>query len=292
MIKTFMLMAAMTALVGAVGMLIGGQNGLIIALCVALAMNAFTFWNSDKMVLSMQGARPLDRRAASDLYEMTEALSRNAGIPMPRLYMIDTDQPNAFATGRNPENAAVAVTAGLVRNMSREEVAGVIAHELAHIRHRDTLLMTVTATMAGAISMLANFAFFFGGRDRQTGIIGTLALMLLAPLAAAIVQGAISRTREYEADRGGAEICGRPDWLASALTRLGQLSGRIDNLAAERNPAMAHMYIVNPLHMMKHDSLFATHPPLEKRIAALRQMGGAAPARGSQASAPKSGPWG
>ena len=200
---------------------------------------------------------------------------------MPALWVIRSDQPNAFATGRNPENAAVAVTEGLLRSMSRDEVAGVIAHELAHIRNRDTLLMTITATLAGAISMLANFAFFFGGRDRGIGLIGTLALMILSPLAAALVQGAISRTREYEADRVGAEICGRPDWLASALERLGVLSGRIDNIAAEKNPAMAHLYIVNPLHMMAHDSLFSTHPPIEKRVAALRAM-----ARGG------SGPWG
>ena len=281
MMRTFMLMAAMTALVGVVGLLIGGETGLILALVLAAGMNLFAFWNSDKVVLRMQGAEPLTPADSRGLYEMTEGLAARAGLPMPALWVIRSDQPNAFATGRNPENAAVAVTEGLLRSMSREEVAGVIAHELAHIKNRDTLLMTITATLAGAISMLANFAFFFGGRDRGIGLVGTLALLILSPLAAALVQGAISRTREYEADRVGAEICGRPDWLASALERLGVLSGRIDNIAAEKNPAMAHLYIVNPLHMMAHDSLFATHPPIEKRVAALRAM-----ARGG------SGPWG
>jgi len=281
MMRTFMLMAAMTALVGVVGLLIGGETGLILALVLAAGMNLFAFWNSDKVVLRMQGAEPLTPADSRGLYEMTEGLAARAGLPMPALWVIRSDQPNAFATGRNPENAAVAVTEGLLRSMSREEVAGVIAHELAHIKNRDTLLMTITATLAGAISMLANFAFFFGGRDRGIGLVGTLALMILSPLAAALVQGAISRTREYEADRVGAEICGRPDWLASALERLGVLSGRIDNIAAEKNPAMAHLYIVNPLHMMAHDSLFATHPPIEKRVAALRAMA----RRGS-------GPWG
>jgi len=281
MVRTFILMAAMTALVGVVGLLIGGETGLVLALVLAAGMNLFAFWNSDKVVLRMQGAEPLTPADSQGLYELTEGLAANAGLPMPALWVIRSDQPNAFATGRNPENAAVAVTEGLLRSMSREEVAGVIAHELAHIKNRDTLLMTITATLAGAISMLANFAFFFGGRDRGIGIVGTLALMILSPLAAALVQGAISRTREYEADRVGAEICGQPLWLASALERLGVLSGRIDNIAAEKNPAMAHMYIVNPLHMMAHDSLFATHPPIEKRVAALRGM-----ARGG------SGPWG
>ena len=286
MAKTFFLMAAMTALLGAVGFLLGGQAGLLIALVFAGGGNALAFWNSDKVVLRMQGAQPLDPRLAPDLFRMTEDLATRAGLPMPALYLIDTEQPNAFATGRNPDNAAVAVTTGLVSAMSREEVAGVIAHELAHIKNRDTLLMTVTATLAGAISLLANFALFFGGRDRQVGLIGTLALAVLAPLAAAVVQGAISRTREYEADALGAEICGDPDWLAAALKRLGVLSGRIDNIAAERNPAMAHMYVVNPLHMMKHDTLFATHPPIEKRIAALRALSG----EPGQSSG-RSGPW-
>lgn len=273
MVRTFVLMAAMTALVGGLGLLLGGEAGLVVALVVAGGMNLFAFWNSDKAVLRMHGARPVDARTAPDLWAMTEALAGRAGLPMPALYIMETEQPNAFATGRNPENAAVAVTRGLLRNMSRDEVAGVVAHELAHIKNRDTLTMTITATLAGAISLLANFALLFGGsRDRPMGLVGTLALMILAPMAAGLVQMAISRVREYEADAEGAAICGEPEWLASALARLGQLSGRIDNIAAERNPASAHMFIVNPLHMQAVDSLFATHPPIEERIARLRRL--------------------
>jgi heat shock protein HtpX len=223
---------------------------------------------------------------------MTEQMAARAGMPMPALYIIETEQPNAFATGRNPQNAAVAVTRGLLRNMSREEVAGVVAHELAHIKNRDTLTMTITATLAGAVSMLANFALFFGGnRDRPMGLVATLAMMILAPMAAGMVQMAISRVREYEADAEGAAICGNPGWLASALTRLGVLSGRIDNVAAERHPATAHMFIVNPLHMHRVDNLFATHPPIEERVARLRAMaGGAAGPRADRQAA--AGPWG
>lgn len=283
MIRTFMLMAAMTALVGFVGLLLGGEGGLLIALIIAAGMNAFAYWNSDKLALRMQDAQPLTGADSTGLHAMTAELADRAGLPMPALYVIGSDQPNAFATGRNPENAAVAVTRGLLRSMSREEVAGVIAHELAHIKNRDTLLMTITATMAGAISMLANFAMFFGGGRDRVGFLGTIALMILSPLAAAVVQGAISRTREYEADRVGAEICGDPEWLASALERLGVLSGRIDNVAAERHPAMAHMFIVNPLHMLAHDSLFSTHPPIEKRVAVLRGM--------DRGRARAAGPW-
>ena len=292
LIRTGILLAAMTALVGVVGLLLGGEQGLIIALLVAAGMNVFSWWNSDKMVLRMQAARPVDQRSAPELWRMTERLAREAGLPMPALYVIDSEQPNAFATGRDPQNAAVAVTTGLVRRMSAEEVAGVVAHELAHIRNRDTLLMTVTATFAAAISLLANFALFFGGgRDRPTGLIGTLALMLLAPLAAALVQSAISRTREFEADRVGAEICGRPDWLASALERLDAFARRIDNNRAERNPAMAHLFIVSPLHMHAHDRLFSTHPPVAERVAKLRAIaGGGRPA--SRRSRAAKGPWG
>jgi len=273
MARTFLLMAAMTGFVGVIGLLLGGEAGLVISLVVAFGMNFYSYWNSDKAVLRMHGARAVDQRSAPELWAMTESMARRAGMPMPALYIIETDQPNAFATGRNPENAAVAVTRGLMQNMSREEVAAVVAHELAHIKSRDTLTMTITAALAGAVSMLANFAIFFGGeRDRPLGKIGTIAMMILAPMAAAMVQMAISRVREYEADALGAEICGNPDWLASALNRLGVLSGRIDNIAAERNPATAHMFIVNPLHMQAVDSLFATHPPIEKRIAELRKL--------------------
>ncbi|EGJ22027.1 heat shock protein HtpX [Cereibacter sphaeroides WS8N] len=296
-VRTGILMAVMTALFLGVGALIGGQSGAIIALVIAAGMNLFTFWNSDRAVLSMHGAHEVDPRAAPDLYNMVRGLADRAGMPMPKLYLIETDQPNAFATGRNPENAAVAVTRGLLRALTPEEVVGVVAHELAHIRNRDTLLMTVTATFAGAISMLANFAFFFGGSsneegERPMGLVGTLALMFLAPLAAGLVQMAISRSREYEADRIGAEICGRPLWLASALGKIEALAQRIDNVRAERNPATAHMFIVNPLHAMGHDRLFATHPNTANRIAALRAMAEGAP----QASriprvAARRGPW-
>ncbi len=292
--KTAMLMAAMTALFMGLGALIGGAGGMVIALVIAAAMNAFAFWNSDKAVLRMHGAREVDARTAPDLVAMVHDMADRAGMPRPRVYIIDTPQPNAFATGRNPENAAVAATTGLLKALTKEEVAGVMAHELAHIRNHDTLIMTVTATFAGAISMLANFALFFGGdRDRPGGLIGTIALMILAPLAAALVQMALSRAREYEADRVGAEICGRPDWLASALQRIEGLATRIDNHVAERNPATAHMFIINPLHAHRHDRLFATHPNTANRVAALMAMGPAtSPARGPgtvRSSIPRAG---
>ncbi|MFA5539324.1 MAG: zinc metalloprotease HtpX [Gemmobacter sp.] len=291
--KTAMLMAAMTALFMVIGLMLGGETGLVLALVLAGGMNLWAWWNSDKAVLRMHGAREVDERSAPDLVHMVRGLARNAGMPMPKVYIIDTPQPNAFATGRNPENAAVAATTGLLERLSREEVAGVMAHELAHIRNRDTLIMTITATFAGAISMLANFALFFGGdRDRPMGLIGTLAMMILAPLAAALVQMAISRAREYEADREGAEICGQPMWLASALERIEGLAARIDNPAAERNPATAHMFIINPLHAHAHDKLFSTHPATANRVAALRQMTGGA--RGTSipaAGARRGGPW-
>ncbi|SFA86907.1 heat shock protein HtpX [Poseidonocella pacifica] len=282
-VKTAMLMAAMTALFMGIGYLMGGTGGMVIALVAAAAMNGFTWWNSDRMILRMHNAQVVTQGALPDL---VASLARNAGLPMPAVYLIDTPQPNAFATGRNPQNAAVAVTTGLMRTLSREELAGVIAHELAHIRNHDTAIMTVTATFAGAITMLANFAMFFGGRrDNGVGLIGTLALMFLAPLAAALVQMAISRTREYSADKAGAEICGHPLWLASALERIQMGASRIDNEAAERNPATAHMFIINPLHAHKRDNLFSTHPATENRVAALRQMAGVARTQSA-------GPWG
>ena len=300
--KTAVLMAAMTALFLGVGTLLGGQTGLVIALVMAGAMNLFSWYGSDKMVLGMHGAREVDLRSAPDLVGMVNGLADRAGLPRPRVYLIDTDQPNAFATGRNPENAAVAATTGLLRRLSREEVAGVMAHELAHIANRDTLIMTITATFAGAISMLANFVLFFGGnRDRQMGILGTLALMILAPMAAALVQMAISRAREYEADRIGAEICGQPLWLASALRKIDAAARRIDMNSAERSPATAHMFIINPLHAHAHDRLFSTHPNTENRVAALERMaGGTGPSQAAR-QAPwqttprrgnSGGPWG
>jgi heat shock protein HtpX len=274
--RTALLLAALTAIFLAAGFLIGGESGMLIALALAIAMNVFAYWNSDKMVLGMYGARAVDRRSAPEFHAIVERLADRAGLPMPRLYIIDNPQPNAFATGRNPENAAVAATTGLLEMLSHEEVAGVMAHELAHVKNRDTLVMTITATIAGAIGMLANFALFFGGgsdqRNNPLGIIGTILLMILAPLAAMLVQMAISRTREYGADRIGAEICGRPLWLASALQKLEAGARRVDNVVAEQNPATAHLFIVNPLHARSVDSLFSTHPKTAHRVEALRQL--------------------
>ena len=270
--KTFILMAAMTAFLGAMGALVGGTGGAIFALVIAGAGNIWAWWNSDKAMLRQQNAHPIDRANAPELFDMVEQLARNANLPMPAVYLIETDQPNAFATGRNPENAAVAVTRGLLRILSRDEIAGVIAHELAHIRNRDTLIMTVTATMAGAIAMLGNMFAFSGGRDGRGGAIGGILMMLLAPLAAGMVQMAISRAREYEADRMGAQIAGSTHGLAGALAKISAAAGRIVNEPAERNPAAASMYIINPLAGINMDGLFRTHPSTESRIAALRQL--------------------
>jgi len=273
--RTTLLMAAMTALFLGVGYMIGGAGGAVIALLVAGGMNIYAYWNSDRLVLRMHNAQQVDRRSAPELVETVESLAYHAGLPMPKVYIIQEDQPNAFATGRNPENAAVAVTTGLLQILTHEELAGVLAHELAHIRNRDTLTMTITATIAGAISMLANFALFFGdNRNNPLGIVGLILLMILAPIAAMLVQMAISRTREYSADRAGAEICGRPLWLASALAKLEQGARRTYNQAAEQNPASASLFIVNPLHGRSMDSLFTTHPSTANRIAALREMAG------------------
>ncbi|WOF75749.1 zinc metalloprotease HtpX [Parvibaculaceae bacterium PLY_AMNH_Bact1] len=275
MTKTAILLAAMTALFMGIGFMIGGEAGAAIAFLIAAGMNVFAYWNSDKMVLRMHGAREVTEREAPNYVRLVQRLAENANLPMPRTYIIETAQPNAFATGRNPENAAVAATTGLLNMLTPEELAGVMAHELAHIKNRDTLTMTVTATLAGAISMLANFALFFGNnRNNVGGLIGTLAIMILAPMAAALVQMAISRTREYSADQLGAEICGRPMWLASALQRIENGASRIDNDAAERNPATAHMFIINPLHAHKRDSLFSTHPATTNRVKKLKAMAG------------------
>ena len=274
--KTAILLAGLTALFMGVGYLIGGQTGALIALVVAAGMNVFSLWNSDKMVLSMHGAHQVDESSAPDVFRMVRDLAGRAGLPMPRVFIMDNPQPNAFATGRNPENAAVAVTTGLLNSLSRDEVAGVIAHELAHIKNRDTLIMTVTATLAGAISMIAQFGMFFGGNRNSNngfGIIGTLAMVILAPLAAMLVQMAISRTREYSADRMGAMILGSPAPLMSGLVRIENAAHQIENPTAEANPASAHMFIINPLtggHGW--DNLFATHPSTENRIAALQQL--------------------
>ncbi len=291
MVKTAMLLGAMTALFMFVGYLIGGQGGMLIALIVAAGMNLFSWWNSGKMVLRMHGAREVDMESAPELVEMVRQLADNAQMPMPKVYVLETDQPNAFATGRNPENGAVAASAGLLDTLSKEEVAAVMAHELAHIKNRDTLTMTIAATIAGAVGMLANFAFFFrGGRDNPLGMIGALVAMMVAPMAAGIVQMAISRAREYEADKDGAEICGNPLWLASALEKIAALSGRAVNWQAEKSPSTAHMFIINPLNGSGMDNLFSTHPATENRIAALRTLHNewqAVPAEHEQPALPK-----
>ncbi|SDZ73495.1 zinc metalloprotease HtpX [Rubrimonas cliftonensis] len=297
-VKTMMLLAAMTALFLGAGFLIGGATGALIALVFALATNAYAWWNSDKLALRMHNAQPVTRMGAPDLYGMVERLAGRAGLPMPAVYVIQTEQPNAFATGRNPENAAVAVTTGLMRTLDRDELAGVIAHELAHIRNRDTLIMTVAATVAGAISMLAQFGMFFGasssGENRNPlGMIGVLLGVFLAPIAALLIQMAISRTREYSADAAGAEISGQPLALASALAKISGMAGRMEMRSAERNPASAHLFIVNPLSGRRFDSLFATHPAAENRIAALREMAGGGAGRSSGGAGPSGGaPWG
>ena len=298
--RTAMLLAGMTALFLAIGYMIGGQGGMMMALLFAVGTNLFAYWNSDKMVLRMYGARQVDAATAPQFHGMIQQLSARAGLPMPKVYIIENDQPNAFATGRNPENAAVAATSGLLRRLNHEEVAGVMAHELAHVKNRDTLIMTVTATIAGAVSMLANFVFMFGGgggnRNNPMGMIGTLLMVFLAPLAAMIVQMAISRTREYEADRIGAEICGRPLWLANALENIQESAARIDNVQAENNPATAHMFIINPLHSRSVDGLFRTHPSTEERVRRLRAMAGPAAASPTRAggfmAGAQRGPWG
>ena len=274
LVKTAMLIAFMTALFMGIGFMFGGTGGMMIALVVAIAMNAIGYWNSDKMVLRMHNAQEVDMKSAPEYFGMVQDLSKNASLPMPKVFIINQDQPNAFATGRNPENAAVAATTGLLNLLTPEEVAGVMAHELAHIQNRDTLTMTITATLAGAISMLGNFAFFFGGRGNNNplGIIGVLAAMIVAPFAAMIVQMAISRTREYSADRRGAEICGRPEWLASALVKISKGAAVMTNETAEQNPATAHMFIINPLNGQGADNLFSTHPATQNRVDALVAM--------------------
>jgi heat shock protein HtpX len=295
--RTAILLAVMTALFMGVGFLIGGQSGMVIALGVAAAMNLFAYWNSDKMVLSMYGAREVDERSAPELVSLVRQLAGAAGIPMPRVYVMENPQPNAFATGRNPEHAAVAVTSGLLNTVNKEELSGVLAHELGHIKHRDTLLMTITATIAGAISMLANFGFYFGGSrsNNNIGFIGSLLLLILGPLAAGLVQMAISRTREYEADREGAEISKRPLELASALQKIAGRAEQIPNMPAERNPASAHLFIVNPLSGARMDNLFSTHPNVENRIARLqaiaRDMGETATPSTAPSNERFSGPW-
>jgi heat shock protein HtpX len=277
-LRTAILLAGLTALFMAVGYLIGGSSGAVVAFFVAAAMNFITYWNADRLVLSMHGAREVDERTAPEFVHIVAQLASRAGLPRPRVYLMDNPQPNAFATGRNPDHAAVAATTGLLNMLSREEVAGVISHELAHVKNHDTLLMTVTATIAGAISMLGQFGMYFGGGHRDSnghggmGAIGTLGMIVLAPLAAMLVQMAISRTREYVADDMGARISGNPESLASALAKIDVAAREIENVPAEQNPATAHLFIVNPLSGERMDNLFSTHPSTENRIAALEQL--------------------
>ncbi|WP_208435435.1 zinc metalloprotease HtpX [Bartonella phoceensis] len=273
--RTAMLLAFMTALFMGVGYLVGGGSGMIFALLMASGINLFSYWNSDKIVLRMYGARQVDQDSSPVYYKIVSDLARKASLPQPKIYVIESAQPNAFATGRNPQNAAVAASTGLLKQLSAEEIAGVMAHELAHIEHRDTLTMTLTATIAGAISMLGNFAFFMGGprnsseRSHGAGGIGGIIALIVAPFAAMLVQMAISRTREYAADRRGAEICGNPLWLASALRKIADGGRRVYNEEAEHNPTTAHLFIINPLSGEGADSLFSTHPATANRIAAL-----------------------
>ena len=276
-IKTSILMAAIMALFGVIGASVGGASGMLMALLFGGAMNIFAYWFSDTMVLKMYNAQEVDETSAPQFYAMVRELSGRAGLPMPRVYLIDEAQPNAFATGRNPDNAAVAATTGILHLLSAREIRGVMAHELAHIRHRDILISTISATMAGAISALANFTMFFGGRDsegRPGNPIASIAVALLAPLAASLIQMAISRAREFEADRGGAEICGDPDALADALTRIDAYAHGIPMPTAEAHPATAQMMIMNPLSGGGIAGLFSTHPSTEERVDRLRVMAG------------------
>lgn len=297
LLRTGALLAGLTVLFMGVGYVIGGAGGMLIALVIAAATNLFAYWNADRLVLAAYSARPIARAEAPWLYDIVAGLAARAGIAVPRLYLIDSAQPNAFATGRDPAHAAVAVTSGLLGALDEAEVAGVIAHELSHVLNRDTLTMTITATIAGAIGMLANFAFFLGPRENERdaplGVMGALLVAILAPIAAMLVQMAISRTREYQADRSGAELGGDPRSLASALRKIEAIARGTIVPDAERNPATAHLFIVNPLHGASLASLFATHPATAERVRRLEAM---AAARGVGGPGPWSvgsrGPWG
>ena len=274
-LKTSILMAGITALFAMIGAFVGGAQGMLLALLFGGAMNVFAYWNSDKMVLRMYNAQEVDEASSPYLYQMVRELAGRAGLPMPRVYIVDEAQPNAFATGRNPENAAVAATTGILQMLTQRELRGVMAHELAHVQHRDILISTISATMAGAISAIANFAMFFGGRDENgrpvNPLVGVLVAML-APLAASLIQMAISRAREFEADRGGAQISGDPGALADALTKIEAYARGIPLLAAEAHPETAQMMIMNPLSGGGLAGLFSTHPSTAERVARLRGL--------------------
>jgi heat shock protein HtpX len=298
--RTAILLAGLTGLFMAVGYLIGGGSGALIALIIAAGTNLFSYWNADKLVLSMHDAQEVDEQSAPELVAIVRELAQRAGLPMPRVYLMDSPQPNAFATGRNAQYAAVCATTGLLNTLSRDEIAGVIGHELGHVRNHDTLTMTITATIAGAISMLAQFGMFFRGGNRDNsglGIVGSVLMLILAPLAAMVVQMAISRTREYAADNLGARISGRPDALASALVKISRIAEEVPNDTAETHPATAPLFIVNPLSGRGMDNLFSTHPSTENRIAALEELSRAMGLGGFGAVAPAGdsrspGPWG
>lgn len=298
-----LLLAFLTALFVGLGYWVAGQQGMIYAFIMALIMNGSAYWFSDQIVLRMQQAQPVDPHTAPELYQKISQLSAKAGIPTPKIYLIHSQQPNAFATGRNPQNAAVAVTTGLLEYLKPEEVTGVLAHEITHIRHRDTLIMTIAATIAGAIGLITQFAFLLGGLQRRNnqstsnpvGIIGGLLLLILAPFAAMLIQMAISRSREYQADEGGAEISGNPLALAAALEKIHHLAAVKENPYAQANPATAHLYIMNPLHVGNMAEWFSTHPPIEKRIERLRQMAKQQPLQEPLQAfqeIPPKGPWG
>ena len=277
-LKTIFLLGFLSLIFVVVGMMIGGRAGLMIALFIAFAMNVYAYWHSDKMVLRMYGAKRASEmeknsRVITHYIQDVRKLAHRAGLPQPEIYVIDSPQPNAFATGRSPKHAAVAASMGLLQSLNRQEISGVMAHELAHIKNRDTLTMTIAAILASAISMLASFAFF--SRGGRGGMLGGLALAFLAPMAAGLVKMAVSRTREYEADKLGAEICGKPLWLASALSKIDRMARRVTNSVSERNPASAHLFIINPLrNKNKADKLFSTHPNTENRIMRLEEMAG------------------
>jgi heat shock protein HtpX len=275
-VKTALLMTAIVALFGAVGLAIGGQSGMLLGLLIAGGMNVFAYWNSDKLVLRLYDAQEVDETSSPMLYRMVAELARNAELPMPKVYIANQAQPNAFATGRNPEHAAVCATTGIMQLLTERELRGVMAHELTHVKHRDTLISTISATVAGAISMLAQFGFFFGGRgnDRDGGVnpVMGLLIMILAPIGAMLIQMAISRAREFEADRGGAEISHDPEALASALRKMQNYAQQMPNATAEQHPETAQMMIINPLSGSGVANLFSTHPQTEERIARLMSM--------------------
>ncbi len=272
-IKTSILLAGIVALFGVVGGMIGGRSGMLIALLIAGAMNVWAYWFSDKMVLRMYRARQVDASSSPYLYNMVHELAQRAGLPMPKVYLIDEAQPNAFATGRNPEHAAVAATTGIMKMLSERELRGVMAHELTHVRNRDILISTISATIAGAISSLAQFGMFFGGNDEdRPNPVVAIIIMIVAPLAGMLIQMAISRTREFGADRGGAEISGDPGALADALAKIDAYARGIPMHTAEAHPETAQMMIMNPLSGGGLRGLFSTHPSTEERIARLRAM--------------------